>query len=197
MGQVQNVLQLVPQVIGVEHGHLSHFAQPVAAHGHDVGKGAHEDMGVTLEGGNAADALLIAPVQTVSAAGLFHTRDREIGCEFRGAQAGSCPRPPSAVGCGEGLVQIDVHHIHSVVGGACDSGLGVHIGTVTIDIAAFIVDHIDDGADFPVGHSVLELEPEDFLLFFGQLADRFQDQRMRLVAFGDILDRPAVPVERQ
>ena len=53
-------------------------------------------------------------------------------------------RSAAAVRGGEGLVQVEVHHVDAQVAGADDAQQGIQVGAVAIDQPAAIVDDLDD-----------------------------------------------------
>ena len=68
-------------------------------------------------------------------------RSREEGCEVSFDANGSRARPASAVGLGEGLVQVEVHRVKAHQARRCDAEDGVEVGTVVIHLTACIVDN--------------------------------------------------------
>src|SRR5207245_9267055 len=60
-----------------------------------------------------------------------------------GAFAGAA----AAVGDAEGFVEVEVADIRADVGGAAEADLGVHVGSVHVDLAAELMRHLANGFD--------------------------------------------------
>ena len=63
-------------------------------------------------------------------------------------------RPAAAVGDAEGLVQVQVAHVGADRPGAGQAHLGVHVGSVEVDLPTGLVDRRADLADLPLEHPV-------------------------------------------
>ncbi len=136
------------EVVGVQHGILGDLAQPLGAVHGDVGVGAHEHAEVTVEGLDPADGLLRgdkAEQRRFVPFGFLEDPD-----EGRGQEVGQFGRNPhrartgsaAAVRGGEGLVQVEVHHVEAQVPGPDDAQQGVQVGPVAVDQPAAFVDQV-------------------------------------------------------
>ncbi len=156
-----DVLHLALEVVGVEDGHFADLAQALGAQHADVGVGAHQDAKVAVKGLDAADALLrggkveadaihaniliatIAAATTstigiVAVAQLYDGAGQEGGQGF-GYAHGAHTRTAAAVGRGEGLVQVVVHHVKAQLSGLGDAQEGVKVGPITVHQPSTIV----------------------------------------------------------
>ena len=129
------VLKALAHVVGVEDGRLCGLLEASAAHHLDVGVRDREN-GRRRERGRSDGAN-----------GLFTTGgdDRvggEEGSKVRLDTDGSHARATATVGDTEGLVQVEMAHICAIVTRAAETDLGVHVGTIEVDLATKLVDEL-------------------------------------------------------
>ena len=101
------------------------------------------------------------------------------------------------MGDAEGLVQVEVADVGADEAGAGEADLGVHVGAVHVDLAAGVVDHLDDvldaGLELAVGGRVGDHERAEAVLVLGDLGGEVGvvDVAVVLVGDGDDLEAGA------
>ncbi len=139
-GQVEEVLEALFDVVGVEHRQLAGLLQE-GPHAEDIAVCPDQDAEVAVEGMHLADALGVVFIPGVGLAALDYPRYGQEGAQGFGDTHGPGPRPAAPVGGGEGLVQVEVQHVHPDIAHIDDAHDGVHVGPVAVDQAALGVHH--------------------------------------------------------
>ena len=133
--QVVVRLQLLADVIGVEHGVFGGLPQAVGTVGHDVGQRAHQHAEVAVEHAHPADGLRAVVFKAAAAPfgrSIDH-RHRQKRLQDLLAGHRSRARTAAAVGRGERLVQVQVHDVHAEVARPRLAHQGVHVGAVHVE----------------------------------------------------------------
>ncbi len=172
--QVVVVLQLGAQVVGVEHRVVGNCFQAGVAVGTDIGVGANQVAEIAQVRVDLADRLRAIPLPPIPPVPItFDGGDREIADKLFGAAERPRAGPAAAVRGGERLVQVQVHHVDSQIGGPHPAQHCVHVGPVAVDQGADFVGgpaHLaDPGLEYSqrVGHG--HHEPGDrFVQLFHQ-----------------------------
>ena len=126
-------------VVGIENGESGGFAQAIRAHHADVHPWDHVDAGAAVRRAHhwPDDA-------------AAREEGDKMGCHADGANAGAT----AAVGNAEGLVEVEVADIGTDVAGAGQTDLGVHVGSVHVDLATVAMDHCADVCDGFLEHAM-------------------------------------------
>ena len=117
-GQFVDILQTLFDVVGVECGQRPHHLHLFASKAEDIGECPHHHAKVAMIGRHHGQELL------------------QPFAHANGTAAGTS----TAVRRGEGLVQVDVHHIEAHVARACSAEHGVEVGAIVIHQTSAIVD---------------------------------------------------------
>ncbi len=123
------------QVVGVQHRRASDFRHAFGAHGQDVGVGPHHHQEVAeraMDRPDGGGGLFLR----VHVAALFHPWRRQEGREMALDAHGTTAGTTSAVRRGEGLVQIEVHHIETEIARPRDAHQGVEVRAVHVHLRA-------------------------------------------------------------
>ena len=129
-------LQAGEDVVCVEEGDLGGMGQTAVAHHVDVVEGDGQDAGTAP--GSSGDGR----GEGVATLGLQVLADWVRGQEGTQVLAdtnGSHARTTATVGDTEGLVEVQVAHIGANLTGRAETDLGVHVGTVHVDLATVLV----------------------------------------------------------
>ena len=148
VGQIVHPVQLLADVIGVEHCVFSGLPQPVRSVGQDVGQCADKHAHVAVKGANPAHGFgtVVVPVfRAVLALDQHRDGQKRLQKRFAGHRAGA--GTAAAVRRGEGLVEVQVHHVHAEVAGPRFAHQCVHVGAVHVEQRAFGVENFGDPCD--------------------------------------------------
>ena len=159
-GQVVVLLEAFLDIIGIEHRELAGHGDVLPAHAEQVAIGADNDAEVAEESGYGSERG-VGVLQVVSS--VLVAPHAGIGQEFLQSLShpyGTASRTATAVGCREGLVEVDVHHVKSHVAGAAHAQHGVEVGAVVVhQSAAFVYEGcyfgdlcLEDAQRVGVGH---------------------------------------------
>ena len=142
VGQIEVRLELLADVDGVEHRVHGGVAQARAAVRQDVGQRAHQHAEVAVEGAHAADGVLAPVIEGPFLAGALEARHGQERLEglLHGHRTGA--RTAAAVRRREGLVQVEVHHVHAEIAGPRDAHQRVHVGAVHVEHGALGVQNL-------------------------------------------------------
>ena len=148
---VIGIAQSCQQIVGVQHCILRNILQPIGSVHGDVGEGADEAAAeMSVEGFHASDGFggLDEAIQRRRLIVTFfddaNQRLRQEVRQMRGDTDGTDARSAAAVRDGEGLVQVEVHHVEAQVAGADDAEQRVQVRAVAIHQAAAAVHQLDD-----------------------------------------------------
>ncbi len=139
VGQVVCVLQGAHDIVGVEHGALTHVAQPIRPVDANVGIGAHQHQEIAAAGAHAADRERAGVLPEVTVVALGWQRARQERQQVRRDADGAGAWAAAAMRCAACLVQIEVHDVESHVTWARDAHDGVGVGAIVIELAARVV----------------------------------------------------------
>ena len=105
----------------------------------DVGQRAHQHAEVAIKCAHFADRLGTVVIESPRLAGALQPGHRQEWLEmlFHGDRTAS--GTAAAVGRGERLVQVEVHHVHAEIAGTRDTHQRVHVGAIHIQQRAFRV----------------------------------------------------------
>ncbi len=133
--QLVDALQLLADVVGVEHRVFRRLPQAVGTVRQDVGQRAHVHAEVAVERAHATDAICgrlyskpSVPSDFSTTTGVGRNGSRIF---LHGHRAGA--RTAAAVRRGEGLVQVQVHHVDAEVAGPRLADQRVHVGAVHVE----------------------------------------------------------------
>ena len=143
IASIQNrvvVLQTFLQVVGVHDGTHGGFLQAFTAQHLDVAIGDGEDLCATERSGRNGTFLLVATA-------VEQDVRRQIGLQMLGYANWTYARTATAVRNGKGLVEVEVAHVGSDEARAGQTDLGVHVGTVHVDLSTVVVNNFHEGAD--------------------------------------------------
>ena len=149
-GQVVDPLQARLDVVGVEDRRLGRSLELVP-HGARVGQRPHQDGEVAEEGLEASDGERQIGTERVAVSLLTDARRGQEGLQSLAHHDGARAGTSAAVRRGEGLVDVEVHHVDPHLGDVHVAHQGVHVGAVTVDQSALLVDDLGD-----LGHVALE-----------------------------------------
>ena len=136
-------------VVGVQGGVLADPAHAVAAEHSRIRQGAQQDAGIAHEGRQATDGLRCILAFHPPVAGFVHGHvwrrqiRQEAFVHAHRTRAGSA----AAVGCGEGLVQVQVQDVEAHVRGADVAEDGVQVRAVVVEESPGAVHEVRDLAD--------------------------------------------------
>ena len=142
---VVSVLQLVLQVIGVEHRVVAGLGDALFAQGEHIGQRPDHREEVAVEGLHAADGIGVAlhgQVEGISIADRMGLG--QIGGQDGLAAHSAAARAAAAMGGGEGLVQVQVDYVKAHVARPDFAHDGVEVGAVVIGQAACLPDDLGD-----------------------------------------------------
>ena len=145
VGRAVRLAQPGAQVVGVEHRHVGDLAQ-IRAVQLDVVPRLEHHSEVAEEARHAANGLLGLD-EAVLIPALRRDRVGPERGKLCGAGDGSAAGTAAAVRGGEGLVQVEVHHVHTRVGGAQAAHVGVHVRAVHVQERALLVQYRGDLGD--------------------------------------------------
>ncbi|MND92094.1 hypothetical protein D3C80_842380 [compost metagenome] len=176
--------QLLGQVVGVEDGDLGGFLQPLVPQHGDVHPADGQNAGRAERGGRhgaVVTALFIC---------LDHGVAGHEGGQVLLHADGAHARAATAMGNGEGLVQVEVRHVSADKARCSEAHLGVHIGAVQVHLTAILVNdvaHLLDGLlVHPVGGGVGHHQAAKLLPHLGGLGTQIVEIDVtELVAGGD------------
>ena len=149
VGDIVNAAQLVHDVVGVEDCVLTGLLKALAAKGADVAVRFDYNAEVAVKALDLADGIGPVVIKAVlhavvlgllcGDAGHGHEGDK-VALHADRAGAGAA----AAVRGGEGLVQVDVHHVKAHIAGTDYAHYGVEVRTVVIEQTARLVDDLCD-----------------------------------------------------
>ena len=158
--QVEIRLELFADIDRIQHRIHRGVAQSGAAMRQDVSQGSHQHAEVAVERAHAADGALALEIPRPLAADLLQSRRRQEGLErfLHGHRAGA--GASTAVRRGEGLVQVEMHHVDAEIAGPRDSHQRVHVGAIHVKHGALGVQNLrrlhdvlfEDAERVGVGH---------------------------------------------
>ena len=145
IGHGIDVLQLFLQVIGVEYCALRRLRNPLCSQAQDIGVCLYHHQEISPETANRPDGLSRG-FKTVRPIFPSHRRlSRQEGSQKFLAAYRPAPRTAASVGCGEGLVEIEVNHVKTHISGTNDPHHRIQVRPVIVAEAACAV---DDAGDF-------------------------------------------------
>lgn len=121
--------EAVSHVVGVQESNLGGVLDTLTTHHLDVGPGDGEDRGRAVGGGRDGSDSLVTSGRKDGMAGKVRS---QVRLDTDGAHTGST----TSVGDTEGLVQVQVADISTNVAGRGQTDLGVHVGSVHVDLAS-------------------------------------------------------------
>ena len=219
-GQRIDLLQRFHHVVGVQRGEFAHPAQTFFTKHQDIDISLDHNAEMAPEGADLAQALFrhLQSVERRQFVGLFlkdaGDRSRNVVRQEFLCTDRTGTRTAAAVRGGEGLMQIEVHHIEAEIPRTGDAQQGVHVGTVAVYQAAGLVHHLVDFGDVfikePESVRVGDHDPGQLVIaersqFFevdvaaGIGRDRFDDQAAhggsrRIGAVGAVRDQHDLPL---
>ena len=116
------------QIIGIENGYLGCPFQACCSQHTNIGIGDGQQHGVAVRGRSYRNTLCFVP-------GLCGQEIRQMG----GTTNGACTRTSASVGHGKCFVQIQVANVGSDKTGTGQANLGIHIGSVHINLSAVLM----------------------------------------------------------
>lgn len=121
--------EAVGHVVGVQESNLGSVLDTLTTHHLDVGPGDGEDRGRTVGGSRDGSNGLVTSGGKDGMAGKVRS---QVRLDTDGAHTGSS----TSMGDAEGLVQVQVADISTNVTGRGQTDLGVHVGSVHVDLAS-------------------------------------------------------------
>ena len=136
-GQFVVVLELLLNIVGIKHGEFCRLRNVLVAEREQIGIGPHENTEVAEPGGNAAECLFREAHRVLLL--YFVEINLGIGQIFLQTLAHAyrtAAGTAAAVGRGEGLVQIDVHHVEAHIARSANAHHRVEVCAVVVHQAA-------------------------------------------------------------
>ena len=131
-GQLVVFLQVLLDVVGVQHRQLACHGDVLLAQRKQVGIGTDDNAEVAQEGRNATQRLGVVYQGEVAVLLTLYLRIGQVFLQTLSYANRTAARATTAMRCGECLVQIDVHNIETHVAGAAYAQHGVQVGTVVV-----------------------------------------------------------------
>src|SRR5215469_6910302 len=131
--QLEPALQRLAHVVSRQHGVSGRLGQPVATHSQDVGECAHQHAEVAVEAAHPANGPRAVVVEPETAILTLYRRPGQEWDQIGLNSNWACPRPTSAVWCGERLVEVEVNGIEAHVARAADAHERVQVGAVVVE----------------------------------------------------------------
>ena len=147
-----DVVQLLPQVVCIQHCVGGRFRNALLAKGHDIGQGPDDDQEVSVEHLDSAHGLVCNGVM-ISVLVLADAITRQEVLQEVLASYRAAARSSAAVGRGECLVQVDVNAVESHVAGAYNAHDSIQVRAVVVAQAACLVDDAGDLCDVLIEES--------------------------------------------
>ena len=133
VGQLKSAFELGADVVGVQHGVLGGLAQAVRPVGQDVRQRADEQPEVPVPRAHAPDRLRTVKVQPEHSIRVrLHHRRRQKRLQYLLTRHRPTARAAAAMRRREGLVQVQVHHIHAEVSRPRLADQSIHIRAVHV-----------------------------------------------------------------
>src|SRR5208283_842537 len=126
VGEVQDALEPLLDVIGVQYGQLADLFQ-FGPETHDIAVGSNHDPHIAVKGVQLADGLRKIFGKEIFFVFFEHARDGEKRFQAFCDTNGTGARSAAAMGRRESLVEVQVQNVHSDVPGAHNAHEGVHV----------------------------------------------------------------------
>ena len=150
VGYFERAFRSAQQVVGIQHGDLAHLAQAIGPERANVEVATQQNADVAEERTNATDRLGPVVIEVICVAFFTTSGAGRYGIEHIADGDGTGSRTAGAVGSGEGLVDVVVHHVCAEVARPRDAEDGVHVGAVKVDEAALLVHELGDRRDLRI-----------------------------------------------
>ena len=138
-GQFVVFLQVLLDVVGIQHREFASHGNILLAKRQQVGIGTDDNAIVAKEGRNATQRLGVIHQGEIAVLLTLYLWVGQVFLQALAYTNRAATRTTSAMRCGEGLVQIDVHHIEAHISRTAHAEHGVEVGSVVVHQTATIV----------------------------------------------------------
>ena len=138
-GQFVVFLQMLLDVVGIQYGEFACHGNILLAKRQQIGIGTDDDAIVAKEGADATQRFGVVYQGEVTILLKFNLWVGQIVLQSFSYANRTASRTSTAMRCGEGLVQIDVHDIEAHVARTAHAEHGVEVGSVVVHQTATIV----------------------------------------------------------